>query len=919
MVNFSEIEEKWQKKWENLGIAKMDPKKPKFFMHFAYPGISGYQHIGHMRGFSYTDIICRYKRMKGYNVFFPVGTHASGNQAMGFANKVKNRNENWIEYLKANGFPMENLSKMEDVKYVVNYFNQNYQENWKKFGFLADFTTFTCTIYPEYNKFIQWQFRKLKEKGLLIQKPYYGTFCPNCGPVAVDPSETDLSKGGNAEKYEYTLLKFKLGKEFLVAATLRPETIYGQTNLWVDPNQEYVKVKVNEEIWICSSQCAEKLKYQKDKVEVIDKFSGKELIDKKVNAPGIDREIPILPSKFVDPNIGTGIVTSVPSDAPYDWMALYDLQKEGKYKDIKVIPIINSKDWGDTPAIKICEKMKIKDQNDPKLEEATKEIYKIGFHTGTMNKNCGKYAGLPVEKAKEEIKKWLIEERKADIMYDLSEEVICRCGKKVVIKLIPDAWFIDYGNKALKEKSKEHAKTMNIMPVEYKNNIDNVIDWFQERACARLGNWLGTKLPFDEKWIIEPISDSTIYSAFYVVSRFVNNKKIKVEELTDEFFDYVFLGKGKAKNKVWEEIRKEFDYWYPVDINLGGKEHQTVHFPVYIMNHVAIFNSKDWPKGIFVNFWVTGKGGKISKSKGGASASPMEEAKRYSVDGLRLYYAHIGSPHSDIEWDEDKIFSYKNHVEKVYGLISKVREFNEENSSLDKWLISKFNTRLKNYIKAMDNFDLRGGISEIFFEFQKDLSWYINRGGKGKKVIKLIEDWLKCLTPFIPFTAEENWEILGNKELISIQNIPVINEKAIDPIIELSEEVIYNTEQDITNVIKLSKIENPKGITLFIAPQWKRDAWKKAKLVNKDKIINELMKIPELKSKEGASFAQYLQKKIHELGEILSEEEEYNSFKNAEKYLKEKFNTEIKIILASESEHPKAKTAMPGKPALLVE
>ena len=670
MVDFAKIEEKWQKKWaqERLGEAEPD-KREKFFMIFAYPGISGYLHVGHMRGFSYTDIICRYKRMQGFNVLFPVGTHASGNQAIAFGNKVKNKDKDWISYLKNNGCPPNLIPQLTNAEKVVDYFNDVYvNEYWKKFGFLADFRRFTSTIYPDYNKFMEWQFKKLQEKDLLVQKPYFATFCPECGPVAVDPSETDISKGGHAEKNEYTLLKFKMGDDYLVAATLRPETVFGQTNLWINPDVTYVRAEVGDETWIMSKEAADKLGYQKDSVTVVKEFKGVEFLGKYAVAPGIDKELIILPSRFCNPDVGSGIVTSVPSDAPYDWIALQDLQKdEGmmkKYnlpvddvKAIKPVAIITSKGFGEHPAIDICKKMGIKNQNETeKLEKATKEIYKSGFHTGIMNDACGKYKGKKVEEAKELVKRDLIELGKADIIHDLSEEVICRCGAKVIIKRVDDQWFIKYSDNVLTEKSKEWVKNMDIKPDAYAQNISGVLDWFMDRACARLGNWLGTKLPFDDKWTIEPISDSTLYPAYYIVSKYINDERVSVKQLTEEFFDYVFLGKGKNEEVVkklkiagnlLDQIRDDFNYWYPLDINLGGKEHQTVHFPVFVMNHVGILDKKHWPKGIFVNYWIIGKGSKISKSKGGAEPIPGA-IKKYSVDGMRLYYAHVSSPHADV-------------------------------------------------------------------------------------------------------------------------------------------------------------------------------------------------------------------------------------------------------------------------------
>ncbi|MCK5309902.1 MAG: class I tRNA ligase family protein, partial [Thermoplasmata archaeon] len=216
--NPASIENKWQDRWEQSGIwkAEIDPDKEKFYLMFAYPGVSGYLHVGHMRGYTYSDVITRYKRMTGYNVLFPVGAHATGNVAITFARKVERGDSEQIEMLKSNGCTDETIEKLKDPEFVVEFFSQMYvNDYWKKFGFLADWRRYMTTIDPGYKKFIQWQFRKLDEKKMLTQKPYYGTACMNCGPVAVDASETDISKGGNAEKLEWTLLKFEMDGEFV--------------------------------------------------------------------------------------------------------------------------------------------------------------------------------------------------------------------------------------------------------------------------------------------------------------------------------------------------------------------------------------------------------------------------------------------------------------------------------------------------------------------------------------------------------------------------------------------------------------------------------------------------------------------------------------------------------------------------------
>ncbi len=194
LTRSTEIEAKWQERWyaERINEADRD-ERAKFMIIFAYPGVTGYLHVGHMRGFSYVDDIARYKRMQGFNVLFPVGTHATGNGPISLAKKVATGDEDMIDYLTRNGCPDDVIPTLSDPLTVVEFFNKVYVEQyWRRFGFLADWRRFTCTTHPEYGKFIQWQFRKLMDAGLLIQKPYFAPACVVHGPVAVDASETDI-------------------------------------------------------------------------------------------------------------------------------------------------------------------------------------------------------------------------------------------------------------------------------------------------------------------------------------------------------------------------------------------------------------------------------------------------------------------------------------------------------------------------------------------------------------------------------------------------------------------------------------------------------------------------------------------------------------------------------------------------------
>src|SRR5688572_8574864 len=291
------ITTKWQRRWWDAKVHHAERPadaqawdgagpKPTFFIHFAYPGISGYLHVGHMRGFTYTDVFARYKRMTGHRVLFPAGFHASGIPAVAFATEVK-RGEK-TQYLLDNGYdpkkdgPIERLS---DPRVVVDYFAHVYTNDyWKAFGFLIDERRNCTTIDPAYSQFIRWQFRALKAKGLLVEKPHYSPFCPVAGPVAVDKTETDLKQGGNAEILEFTVLKFRLPKAtvheeevVLPCATLRPETVYGATNVWIRPDVEYHLVRVWEdgkvkdsdpsEVWCVAGGGQRKLEWQFERAE----------------------------------------------------------------------------------------------------------------------------------------------------------------------------------------------------------------------------------------------------------------------------------------------------------------------------------------------------------------------------------------------------------------------------------------------------------------------------------------------------------------------------------------------------------------------------------------------------------------------------------------------------------------------------
>lgn len=935
-------------------------RKPTYFLHFAYPGISGFLHVGHMRGFTYTDVFARYKRMTGHQVVFPAGFHASGIPAVAFAAEVK-RGEK-TEYLRANGYdgPIEALA---DPKAVVEYFARVYTNDyWKAFGFLLDERRNCTTIDPAYQRFIQWQFRALQRKGYLVEKPHYAPFCPVAGPVAVDKSETDIKQGGSAEVQEFVTLKFRLPAGVcapepcvLPCATLRPETVYGCTNVWIHPHTEYHAVRVWQdgavadgdpsEVWLVSEAGKRKLLWQAERAEDLHrKVHAREIVGERVRAPVTGKEVPIVEGTFVEPDIATGVVMSVPGHAPFDFAAYRDaglLERLGEPPQI-----VDVEGYKGLPARVACEQHNVRDQGDKgPLEAATEQLYADEFNKGILNGLCGPYAGKRIKAVKDQIKADFLAGGHARILRQFTETVISRAGEVVDIRRIPDQSFIHYADAAWTETAKAHAASMRILPERYQEEMPNVLDWFGDRACVRRGAWLGTEFPFKPGWIVEPIADSTFYPWFYLVQRYVASEwnpeppggGLRLEELSDAFFDFVFNGKGKPERALWEEVRKDVLWFGPVDLNLGGKEHQTVHFPVYVMNMVALMDEpRLWPRGIFVNWWVTQKAGaKISKSKGGAEPIPGA-AKRYGVDAMRLYYCHVGSPHVDIEWDPDVVLDYRRHVERVCRTADEALSASGDAGGMDAWLEAAVAARLAAARDAYEAQDVRGAAGELVYQVPDVLRWYFRRGGGNAGLLRrIVREWATALCPIVPHVAEEMFARAGGEGLCSMQPFPHPADVAQEAL--AAEEHVKAVLEDIATVRKLAGIERPASLTLYTTAAWRRELAAKAVRMAQESggkfpmgdFMKEVMADPQMRSrgKDVQAYTGKLPAFVTQLSPaqrtiLLSGMDEARVLRDAAGFLaREAGVPEVQVWPADAPEapeHPKRNVAAPLKPGIAI-
>ncbi len=903
------IEKKWQESWEESKIFESEPsKKKKYYMLFAYPTASGNLHVGHAISYSIPDMIARFRRMQGYNVFFPIGFHATGGDCQKICDKIQNDPKTGEMY----GINEKEAKKMKTALDVERYLEKSMIGSFKRIGLSLDYRAAVSTIDPQYSKFIEWQFNKLKDIGYLMQRDHRLAWCPNCnGPVSLDPAEADIADWKGAQIKDFTIIKFKSGDLIFPAATMRPETVFGATNIWINPNVSYVKTVVDGEKWIISEEAVKKLEHLGKTVAVLGHMKGKDFMGMKVTNPATEKEIPIIYGDFVSTDEATGIVMSVPAHDPHDFIHL--ARADPKANPIKVVDMPG---FGDAPAGEMLEKFKVHDPNDPKIEEVKKELYKIEFQ-GKMADNTGRFKQVPVKHAKKLITEWLLEKKEADFIYELSAKPIyCRCGGEIIIKAVKDQWFIDYGNISWKKKVKEHIRNMNFYPSEYQNELPGIIDWLEARPCVRRKG-LGTKFPFNRNWVIEAISDSTIYMAFYIVSKYFNQGKIKMVDLNEKFFDYIFLGKGKPLNKTWEKIRKEFMYWYPLDLNCGGKEHKSVHFPFSIYNHVGVFTKKFWPDGLFVNWHLIVYGKKMSKSKGNV-VFWKDAIEKYGADGVRLYIAHGSNQWVDFDWKNEEAEVYSRHVGSFYSLTDELlKKKGKTKTSLDKWMNSRMNRIIKEATLHMEKYEIRKTVDKAFFSVMNDINWYMKRTGKYN-VSDVLSSWVKMLSPFMPHASEEVWSKMGNKKSIVFEKWPEYKASAINLKVEATEEIIKQTIGDIEHIKKLSGITKPAKISIFVSKPWKYEVYN---LALKGKSLKSVMSMKKYQ-KIGKYVAGYFNKitKKMPLDELfLTAGNEHKHLGEAKYFFKKMYGCKIEIFGGGKSNHPKADSAEPGKPGILVE
>lgn len=951
----TEIEKKWQKKWQDSKIFESNPDdREKMYLTVAFPYPSGAMHIGHGRTYTVPDVYARFKRMQGYNVLFPMAWHVTGAPVVGIAKRIE-RQDPWTLniYKNVHRVPDEELQKFTDPEYIVKYFSSEYHDDMTNMGYSIDWRREFRTIDPHYKQFIRWQIRQLKDKDLIHKGSHPVKYCPDDdNPVG----DHDLLEGEGVGINELTLIKFPYGDSFLVAATFRPETLYGATNFWLNPEAEYVKVDYEGENWIISKQSYSNIIHQKESMKIIEDVNPNDFIGDYVLNPMNGTKLPIFPASFVDPDYATGVVFSVPAHAPADYIALEDLKNNNELiaiynlqqqlDNIQLISLVDLKGYSEYPAKDFIEQYNVTSQEDENLKEATNEIYKLEHAKGIMKDNTGEFAGKRVADVRNEVIEKFLNENVADKLYEFAEKPVkCRCGAMCVVKELHDQWFVKYSDKDWTNKAYECLEQLDVVPKEIRSNFEYYLDWLEDWACSRrLG--LGTHMPWDEKWLIEPLTDSTIYMSYYTIAKYMN--QINPEDLNDAFFNKVFLNQDGANdgsvNKIDEDLTKqiqeEFQYWYPLNWRLSAKDLVGNHLSFHMFHHAAIFPKEYWPKGITVFGMGLLEGQKMSSSKGNVILL-SEAIDKYGADTVRLFLMSSAEPWQDFDWRETEVNGIQRRLESIQQFAQKVEDITGQKvqltvenevpmveKAINKWIISQVNKNIGVATEALEGFQTRKALQSSLFLFRKDVDHYLNRitevSSEEKDTLNYIVNvWIRLLAPFIPYTTEEIWDEYNDDEiLMSELSWPQMDESAVDDKIEKAEEMIQDLAKDIKEVIKITK-SNPETIHIYTAPKWKYDVYEIAREVGKPnigEIIKQSMQanlydnkkeLSKFATKAGKTF-----NKINYVGQI----DEVAIITDALDYLESEVGAKI-VVYDEPTYDPqnKAQNASPYKPAIYLE
>jgi len=684
------VEDKIYKIWEDGGYftGVIDKNKKPFTIVIPPPNVTGQLHLGHAFDNTLQDILIRFKRMQGFAALWVPGTDHAGIATQVRVESELRTNENLTRYdLGREKF----LERVWDWK---NMYGNRIVEQLKKLGSSCDWTRERFTMDEGCSKAVREVFVLLYEKDLIYKGKRIINWCPKC-TTALSDAEVEHEERDSSLYY----IKYPVTgtSEFLVVATTRPETMLGDTGVAIHPDDKRYK----------------------------------HLLGKTALLPLMDREIPIVPDDFVDPEFGTGCVKVTPCHDPNDF-------EIGNRHDLAQILVI---------------------------DEDAKII------------NSGKYNGLDRYEARREVLKdledlGLLEKTEP---HKMNIGTCHRCTT-VVEPLASEQWFVKMKPLASEAVEVVNNETIRFVPDRfskiYTHWMENVRDW-----CISRQLWWGHRIP---AWYCKCDHITVSRNDPYKCEKCGSPDIIRDEDVLDTWFSSALW---PFSTLGWPEKTEDLEFFYPTDVLVTG--YDIIFFWVARMIFSGMEFMKEAPfHTVFIHGMIRDDLGRIMSKSLGNGVDPMDVIETYGADALRFNIVTGNSPGNDMRFYPEKCEAMRNFANKIWNasrfvmmnLTITENKLPQKLELEDKWILSKLNTLAGEVCENIDKYELGVAAAKIYdFIWDTYCDWYIEltkpriqneandpESAKNAQHILLyiLTEILTLLHPFMPFITEEIYQSL---------------------------------------------------------------------------------------------------------------------------------------------------------------
>ncbi len=721
--NHNLVEEGKYEDWKAKGYFESgDLSKKPYAIVIPPPNVTGKLHLGHAWDTTLQDIMIRYKKLKGYDcLWLPGMDHAAIATEAKVVQKLKSKN--------INKYSLGREEFLKECWEWTNEYGGNIRNQWAKLGLCLDYKKEAFTLDENLTYAVKKVFIDLYNEGLI----YKGEKIINWDPVAKTALSNEEVIYKDDEGAFYHLKYFIEGTaDYLEVATTRPETLFGDTAVAVNP---------------------------KDK-------RYKELIGKNVILPVLNKKIPVVGDEHADMEFGTGVVKITPAHDPNDF-------EVGNRHNLDRIVVMN--------------------------EDAT------------MNENAGKYCGMTREECREALVKDL---KESGILIEI-EPMVHSVGHSertdaVVEPYLSKQWFVKMRPLAQRvlENQKNKDTKVNFIPSRYEKTMNHwmeiTYDW-----CISRQLWWGHRIP---AWY----KDDEIYVGYEAPKEpgWVQDNDVLDTWFSSALWPFATLG--------WPKKTEDLKRYYPNNVLVTG--YDIIPFWVNRMTFQGLKFTDTRPfKDCLIHGLIRDKQGrKMSKSLGNG-VDPMDVIDTYGADSLRWFLSTSSAPGMDLRYDEEKVKSTWNFINKLWNasryVLMNIEDLNKDNYSLnnlnisDKWIITKLNSLINIVERHMDKYEFNVVGSELYsFIWDDFCDWYIelskiSMNDTTKSVLcYVLSSILKMLHPFMPFVTEEIYKMLPIKEYESIMlsDYPKVSDSYIKEKEELDK--IIEDIVSIRNLIQKNNI-----------------------------------------------------------------------------------------------------------------